>query len=230
MRVNSGVEIAGLRHRCADGAVRTEAMNGHAARRVVGRQQVAAAAVDARVDRARRQRHRIAMRPQRCRRRIDRERAGIMLVAGKAWSAAARHHVQKTPQRMRPGILNAGGQRDRAACAQGCGVDVDIITRKRRSDAAVIHCLGHGSGSVVTVRTCGARVEWTGSKDTAPQNIRQICRGSENYGLPRRSKRALDSASDRPARRCGRRCGNAPASCHGPEFSPRIQSRPRASG
>ena len=97
MGIDAGVEVAGLRHRRADGAVGIDAVNAYRARRVVGGEQIPSAGVDASVDRARRQCRRLAMRPQRSGRRIDRKCTGIMFVAGNARSATARHHIQKTP-------------------------------------------------------------------------------------------------------------------------------------
>ncbi len=144
MGVDAGVEIAGLRHRRADPPVGFDPMNGEVARRVVGRQQKSAAAVDAGVDRTRRQCRRLAMRPQRSRRGIDGERAGVVLVAGNPGSAATRDDIQKTPRRMRPGILDIGRQRHHLARGQAGTVDVEIVARQHRSDAGVIDGLRHG--------------------------------------------------------------------------------------
>ena len=91
------------------------------------------------VDRARRQPNRLAMRRQRAARRIDAERADMMLGAGGAVArrAAARRDVQITPRDMRPGILHAGRQRDAFACSQGQCVHVDFVAREHRADIGV---------------------------------------------------------------------------------------------
>ena len=89
MGENAGVQIAGLRQACADRAIGGEPMHGDVARIVVGGQQITAAAIDADMDRPRRQRRRFADKPQCAGCRIDRERVGEVLIAGDTRPASA---------------------------------------------------------------------------------------------------------------------------------------------
>jgi len=143
MGVDAGVEVFGLRHACAQRAIAIDAMHGHGARCVMGHEQITAAGVDTGMDGARRQRRRTAMRPQRPGRLIDGESAGVMLVAGQARSAGTRDHIQKTPRRMRPGVLNIGRQRYRAAFRERGLRDVEIVKRQHGTDAGVINGSAH---------------------------------------------------------------------------------------
>ena len=121
---------------------RLDAMHRHVARIVVGGEQILAGFVDAGMDGARRQRLRLAVRLQGARRRIDAECAGEMLVAGEPRPAVARHDIEISFRRMRPGILNVGGKRHRAALLQRGVGNVDVEQRQLRSDAGVEDGLG----------------------------------------------------------------------------------------
>jgi hypothetical protein len=139
MRIDAGIEIGGLGDRRADRAVGIEPMDGQAARIVVGDQQISAARVGADMNGTRRQRGRVAMRTQRARCRIDGQRIGAMFVAGDARAAVTGNGVKGVARRMRPDILDIGGQRDGAALGQCGAFDVDIEKAQDRSDARVIH-------------------------------------------------------------------------------------------
>jgi hypothetical protein len=79
--VDAGIGLARLAHRLAEGAVALDAMHGDVARIVVGGEQIFADLSTLVMDRARRQRLRLAVRASRRRTRIDAEGAGKMLVA-----------------------------------------------------------------------------------------------------------------------------------------------------
>src|SRR5262249_25913780 len=116
--------------------------DGDVARVVVGGEQVFAGLVDAGVDRTRRQGLRLAMRRERARDRVDAEGIRQMRRAGNARSTAARHHVEISFRRMRPGILDVGWQRHRAAFLERGVGDVDVEQGELRSGAGVKNGLG----------------------------------------------------------------------------------------
>ena len=143
---DAGVRLAGLLDRAAERAVAVDAVHGDRARMVEGGQQIFAAAVDAAMDRARRQRLRLAVRRQGAGGGIDPQRARQVLVAGNEPGAAvARHHVEILPGGMRPDVLDVGRQGHRAALLQRGVGDVDVVEGKLRPDAGVEHgLLAHG--------------------------------------------------------------------------------------
>src|SRR4051794_12111451 len=60
-----------------------------------------------------------------------------MLVARDTWAAVARHDIEISFRRMRPGILDVGGQRH-GAPRLPCGVgDADVEQRQLRPDAGI---------------------------------------------------------------------------------------------
>ena len=85
MRINAGIEFLRLRDRRADRAVGVDAMHRDIARVVIGGQQKSAAGIDADMDRARRQRRRIAVQ------------AATRPVAGSIVSALAKCLSPATP-------------------------------------------------------------------------------------------------------------------------------------
>ena len=137
MSVDAGIGLARLAHRVAEGAVVLDAMHGHVARIIIGGEEIFARFVDAGMDGTRRQRLRLAVRLQGARRGIDAECAGEMLVTRGTRPAVARHDIEISLRRMRPGILDVGRKRHRAALLQRGVGNVDVEQRQLRADAGV---------------------------------------------------------------------------------------------
>jgi hypothetical protein len=79
------------------------------------------------------------MRRQSAARGIDVKRADVMVGPDRAvpWSGAAARHVEIPPRGVRPGILHAGGQRDRRALDQRRTHDIHVIVRQFGPDISI---------------------------------------------------------------------------------------------
>src|SRR5512145_3015892 len=60
-----------------------------------------------------------------------------------AGAAVARHDIEVSCRRMRPGVLDIGRQRDRATLCQGGVGYVDVKERELRPDAGIQDGFGH---------------------------------------------------------------------------------------
>src|SRR5262245_51039475 len=78
-----------------------------------------------------------------------------MLVAGDAWSAAARYDVEVPFRGMRPGVLDVGRERHGRALVQRRVGDVDIVKRELRADAGIEHGLFRHGLAPGGLRGCG---------------------------------------------------------------------------
>src|SRR5262249_55976044 len=73
---------------------------------------------------------------------VDTKCTRVMLAAGDARAAVARGDVEGAPRRMRPGILDLRGQRQRASPLERCAIDVDTVEREIGPGARIEHRLG----------------------------------------------------------------------------------------
>src|SRR5262249_44018694 len=146
MRKDTGIELVQWPYFLAKAAVCLDAMDGDVARRVVSNQQIIAAFIHTGMDWPRGKRDYIAVRRKRTGAGIDPQRACPMHTAAyarAAWAAVARHDIEKTLGRMRPGILHVRGKRHRAALGQRSIRDIDIEQRKLAPYALIENCLRH---------------------------------------------------------------------------------------
>src|SRR5262245_31026085 len=159
MRKDTGIELLRWPHFAGKAAVRLDAMDGDVARRVVSNQQITAAFIHTGMDWPRRKRNYIAVRRKLTGAGIDPQCACPMHTAAyarAAWAAVARHHIEKTLGRMRPGILHIRGKRHRAALGQRSIRDIDIEERKLAPDALIKNCLRHShpAKSIIDAKYC----------------------------------------------------------------------------
>src|SRR5262249_5183494 len=119
VREDTTVRLRGLTDQVAERAIRVDAVYGGRAWEVEGSQQISPDRIDAAMDRARRQRLRLAVRRQGAGAGIDTEGAGQMRVAGNlSGTTVTRDDIEVACRWMRPGVLDIGRQRDRATFAQ----------------------------------------------------------------------------------------------------------------
>ena len=140
MRVNAGVDRLALCDLGAGRGVRVDAVDLEAARVAEGDQQVVRGNVAGHMDRPGRQRDRSPVRRERAGGAIDAQSADMVLVADKtanARGAVARCDIEVIPRGVRPGVMDIGGQADRAAAGQGRVVDINIVMRQLRPDTGI---------------------------------------------------------------------------------------------
>jgi len=142
MGIDAEIQPRRLGDLIANGAVGIEAMHRHMAGLIVSDQGEVTAMGDAHVNGPHRQSTRRAMRRQRpvIRHAKSAEGMAVTRVAGAcgaAGLAVARRHIENFPGRMRPAILNIGGQLGHAAGRERSLRDIQAIDRQIRPDAVI---------------------------------------------------------------------------------------------
>jgi hypothetical protein len=127
--VDARVDGFRLTHFVTGGCIGIDAIDPDPTRIAEGDQQVLGRDVRRYMDRAGRQRYRLAVRRERAGSRIDAERRHVMRVARHSDTrrAVARCHIEMPARRMRPGVMHIGRQRDGVAPDQRGSLDVDVI-------------------------------------------------------------------------------------------------------